>query len=145
MLGISPGYVSRLTRLPVLPPALEALIGDPRPLSVRVLEELAAALAGKGALDRILERWGGITPGPTPERRARQAIILAAPAAPATPAEARSGADPARPIGRAIGRLRRLSDGACVIELAAGLGDDEVEAVAGAVEGALGGVQGRGV
>ena len=37
------------------------------------------------------------------------------------------------------------SNGACVIELAAELGDDEVEAVAGAVEGALGGGQGRGV
>ena len=144
MLGISPGYVSRLTRLPVLPPALEALIGDPRPLSVRVLEDLATALAGDGALDRILERWGGITPGPTPERRARQAIALAAPDA-RTPAERGRARVLRDPDGREVGRLRRRENGACVIELAAELGEAEVEAVAGAVEGALGGGQGRGV
>ena len=144
MLGISPGYVSRLTRLPVLPPALEALIGDPRPLSVRVLEDLATALAGDGALDRILERWGGITPGPTPERRARQAIALATPDA-RTPV-ARGRARVLRtPDGREVGRLRRRENGACVIELAAELVEVEVEAVAGAIEAALGGGQGRGV
>jgi ParB family chromosome partitioning protein len=143
MLGISPGYVSRLTRLPVLPPALEGLIGDPRPLSVRTLEDLAAALAVEGALDRILERWGGITPGATPERRARQAIALAAPDAPAPQREQvrvlRAG------DGRPVGRLRRRGDGRCVIELAAELAEAEIEAVTCAVEGALAGGRGRGV
>ena len=146
MLGISPGYVSRLMRLPVLPPALEALIGDPRPLSVRTLEDLAAVLAGEGALDQILERWGSIVPGPTAERRARQAIALAAPAATGQPAGERGEQRILRaPGGRVIGRLRRRSDSACVIELTIELSEGEVEAVARAVENALGSGQDRGV
>jgi plasmid partitioning protein RepB len=139
MLGISPGYVSRLMRLPVLPPPLESLIGDPRPLSVRTLEELATVLAEESALDRILEGWGGIAPGSTPERRARQAIALAMQIGLGRSAGER---DQVRilhtPDGRVLGRLCWRRSNRCVIELATELSEAGVEAVAGAVEVALG-------
>ena len=146
MLGLSPGYISRLIRLPMLPQALELLIGDPRPLSVRTLELLAGVLAEEGALDRILERWGGITPASTPDRRARQAITLAAIASREQPPKQR---DEVRLIrtegGRLLGRLHRRGDSTRMIELAADLSEGEIEAVARAIEGALGGDRGRGV
>jgi ParB family transcriptional regulator, chromosome partitioning protein len=146
MLEISPGYVSRLTRLPVLPPALETLIGDPRPLSVRTLEDLAGILAEEGALDRILDRWGGIVPGSTPERRARQAITLSATASVGSLSEQRHQVRVLKTLGgRMLGRLRRRGDSTPIVELATELSEAEVEAVAKAIEGALEDGQGRGV
>jgi hypothetical protein len=146
LLGLSPGYISRLMRLPTLPSTLEALIGDPRPLSMRTLENFAALLAEKGTLDRILERWGEITPASTPERRARQAIALAARAPNSARPERQDEVRILRTFSdRLLGQLRRRSDGTRVVELAAELSESEVEAVAGAIEAALERDEGRGV
>jgi transcriptional regulator with XRE-family HTH domain len=146
MLGISPGYVSRLLRLPILPPSLESLIGDPRPLSVRTLEKLAAVLADRSALDRILDGWSGIEPGATSERRARQAIALATRVTVGRPAVQRGQMRLLKASGgRVLGRLRWRGDGSCVIELATELSEPEVEAVAAAVELAFDSGQGTAV
>jgi ParB family chromosome partitioning protein len=127
-LGISAGYVSRLMRLPVLPEELAGLIGDPRPLSMRVLEELAAVVAEPSAVERVLLGWGSVRPAPSPELRARQVIRLASPAdgdeATAGPGESRriATAD-----GRSIGTARRGRNGRWTLELSADISEAEVE------------------
>jgi ParB family chromosome partitioning protein len=127
-LGISAGYVSRLMRLPVLPDELAAVIGDPRPLSMRVLEELAAVVTEPSAVERVLVRWGAVRPAPSPELRARQVIRLAGTA---DSDEAISGPGESRRIatadGRAIGTARRGKSGRWTLELSGDMSEAEVE------------------
>jgi ParB family chromosome partitioning protein len=138
-LGISAGYVSRLMRLPVLPEELGALIGDPRPLSMRVLEELAGVVADATVVERVLNRWGSLRPATSPELRARQVIRLASEADASGPAPAEHM--PSRKLrsmdGRTIGTARRGRDGGWTVELSPDLAEDEVERLLASLTGAL--------
>ncbi|MCB1970116.1 MAG: ParB/RepB/Spo0J family partition protein [Geminicoccaceae bacterium] len=135
-MGLSPGYVSRLLRLPELPEPLIAIIGDPRPLSMRTLEALAAALDGdvERCVERITERWGKIRPASSADARARQVIKLAQPHIPAERSEKRQlrMAD-----GRVIGQFRRDRHGRYSIDLAADLEPAEIESIVEAVRRAI--------
>lgn len=136
-LGISAGYVSRLMRLPVLPEDLAALIGDPRPLSMRVLEELAAVVADPAAVERALVGWGTIRPAATPEQRARQVIRLATePPAPSPVADGDTRRLTAAD-GRAIGTARRGRNGRWTVELSGELSEAEVERLLASLSAAL--------
>jgi hypothetical protein len=131
LLGISPAYVSRLMRLPVLPPELEEMIGDPRALSMRLLEKLGALLGKADAIDRIVVGWGAIRPGATPERRARQLIELASGELSIHSSE--DGREAVREIrtsdGRLIGEVRRGRTGCWLVELSSELSSEEIERV----------------
>ena len=130
LLGISPAYVSRLMRLPVLPSELEEMVGDPRALSMRLLEELGRLLSRSDAVDQAVNGWGTVRPGSTPERRARQLIALLSAEGEilSKPAEVHRRAVKAAG-GRLIGEARRDRSGAWVVQLSTSLSDDEVERI----------------
>lgn len=134
-LGISPGYVSRLMRLPLLSVAQEEIIGDPRGLSMRLLEELAAVLEPEDAEERLLAAWGTAQPASSVDGRARQVVSLLRPKPVA--------AEPERTVlasrkNRPIAWRRTRADGGSVVELSPSLSADEVEAVMRNVREALG-------
>ena len=75
-LDVSPAMVSRLTNLVVLPDVLLDVLGDPRPLGVRLLERLGEMVSAKDKLDRALQAWPSIKPAETPSDRAQQLLNL---------------------------------------------------------------------
>lgn len=76
-LDVSPAMVSRLTNLVVLPDVLLEVLGDPRPLGVRLLERLGEMVSSKERLDQALQAWSGVKPAETPAARAQQILDLA--------------------------------------------------------------------
>ena len=122
-LDVSPAMVSRLTNLIVLPDVLLEVLGDPRPLGIRLLERLGEMVSAQDKLNRALHAWSGVKPAETPGERAQQLLKLAAEAE-MSPAQKQHyellGSQ--GPIGRVIWKGDR-----CRLEFDKGLGDDRIK------------------
>lgn len=76
-LDVSPAMISRLTSLSDLPESLLGILGDPRPLGVRLLERLGEVVSSKEKFDRAMKAWPRLEPRETPSDRALQFLALA--------------------------------------------------------------------
>ena len=75
-LDLSAALVSRLVNVKKLPESILAMLGDPRPLGIRVLEALSKGLGEARALKRVEEGWPKVNPAATAQQRAQQILAL---------------------------------------------------------------------